>query len=120
MTRFERTTKELRNQNIFYWKTEYRNPHAGKNIDLFHIIDLIALDDGILGIQVCGSDFKAHVEKIMHEHKGYTTAWLRNGGKLQIWGWRKIKKKRGGKAMVWKPRIADVLLVGNELYLEEQ
>jgi NADH-quinone oxidoreductase subunit D len=34
--------------------------------------------------------------------------------------WRKIKKVRGKKATEWKPRIADVLIVNGEIYIEER
>jgi hypothetical protein len=119
-TRLQRTTEVLRQHGLKYWKVEYWNPWAKIKVDLFNIIDLLVLDGGILGIQVCGSDFSSHVNKIRDDEKENTLEWLRSGGKLQIWGWRKLKKKRGGKAMEWKPRIADVLLVNGEIYVEEQ
>lgn len=120
-SRFERTTKELRDRGLFYWKTEYWNQWAKIKVDLFNIIDLVVLDQVITGIQVCtGSDLQAHIRKIRDEHKEYTAGWLRSGGALQIWAWRKIKVKRGGKAMTWKPRVMDVLLVNDEIYVEEQ
>ena len=31
--------------------------------------------------------------------------WIEKGGGLMLIGWRKIKLKRGGKAMRWAPRI---------------
>ena len=119
-SRLERTTKELRDQGLLYWKVEYWNPWAKIKVDLFNIIDLVVLDQTILGIQVCGTDLAAHVRKIRDEYKEYTLEWLRSGGSLQIWAWRRVKVKRGGKAMVWKPRVMDVLLVNDEIYVEEQ
>jgi hypothetical protein len=119
-TRLQRTTEVLRQHGLKYWKVEYWNPWAKIKVDLFNIIDLLVLDGGILGIQVCGSDFSSHVNKIRDDEKENTLEWLRSGGKLQIWGWRKLKKKRGGKAMQWKPRVADVMLVNDEIYIEER
>ena len=88
---------------------------------MFHIIDLIALDNGVVGIQVCGSDWAPHVRKITEEHSAYTVAWLQQPGtRLELHGWRKVKKKRGGKLMIWKPRIADILLINNALFVEER
>jgi hypothetical protein len=120
-SRFERTTKELRDQGLLYWKVETWNSFAKIKVDLFNIIDLVVLDQVITGVQVCtGSDLQDHIRKIRDEHKEYTLGWLRSGGALQIWAWRKIKAKRGGKAMVWKPRIIDVLILDGEIYLEER
>lgn len=119
-THLQRTTKVLRDQALKYWKVEYHNTWAKKKVDLFHIIDLLVLDGGFLGIQVCGIDWVEHVEKITKEYRENTVCWLESGGRIELWGWRKVKKKRGGKLMIWRPRIADVLLVNGDLYLEER
>jgi hypothetical protein len=116
----ERTLKVLKEAGLDYWIVERFIPGKpfGKRVDLFHIIDLLVLDSGIIGVQVCGTDFAAHKDKIMEEQKPNTIAWLRNGGRLEVWGWRKLKKVKGKKATYWSPRIADVLLINNELYFE--
>jgi hypothetical protein len=119
-THLQRTTKILRGQGLKYWKVEYHNTWAKKKVDLFHIIDLLVLDGGFLGIQVCGKDWQEHVKKITHEYRDNTIEWLNSGGRIELWGWRKIKKKRGGKVMIWMPRIADVLLVNGGVCLEER
>jgi len=120
-------TKVLRKNNIQYDFTERHFPRSkkypfGHSQDLFNIIDIIALDDGILGIQVCGGegDYMKHVRKIIEEYKSNTINWIVNGGRLELWAWRRVKVKRGGKRMVWRPRIADILLAGSELYVEER
>jgi len=123
-TYLQKTTKVLRAQGfrkyIDYQKVEYWNPFARKKVDLFNIIDLLVLDNGFLGIQVCGKDWMQHYRKIMEDKKENTLAWLKSGARLEVHGWRQLKKKRGGKALVWKPRIADVLIVKKELYWEER
>ena len=121
----ERTKARLKSDNIHHQVVERYHPRTKKypfgcKQDLFNIIDLIALDNGIVGIQVCGSDLPQHKRKIMEDEKSNTRAWLENKGRLEVWAWRKLKKKRGGKAMVWTPRIIDVLVVNNELYWEER
>lgn len=116
----QRTLKVIKEDNLPYWIVETWNHFTKRRTDLFNIIDLIVLDSGIVGVQVFGSDFSSHRKKIMDEHKTDTFNWLENGGQLQMWGWRKLKKVRGKKAMVWIPRIADILLINNELYLEER
>lgn len=90
-----------------------KHPGGGFRRDLFGFIDLIVLDreHGIVGIQACGQDFKAHLDKIMDsECTEFVIEWLKCRGLLELWGWRKVKLKRGGKAMVWRPRIQQITL----------
>ncbi len=122
----QRTKAILKDQGIPHWIVERNFPPSRKwpngcKEDLFNIIDMIALDNGVVGVQVCGADWMPHVRKITEDYAGNTMAWLSQPGtRLELWGWRKVKKKRGGKLMIWKPRIADILLVGGELFLEER
>jgi len=82
-------------------------PHAGpfgKSVDLFGCIDIIAITPrGICGIQSCGNDFAGHDKKILVNE--FALEWLRAGGTLELWAWRRVKYKRGGKLVVWRPRI---------------
>lgn len=75
--------------------------------DLFGIIDIIALDHtGVIGVQSCGTAYSAHMKKIVEEHRDDAIRWLEAPGtSLELWGWRKVKVKRGGKAMVYQPRV---------------
>ena len=121
MSPMERTKKRLKDAGIIHWIVEHYNPWSKTRQDLFHIIDLLSLDNGVVGIQICGSDWMPHIRKITEEHAAYTVAWLQQPGtRLELHGWRKVKKKRGGKLMIWKPRIADVLLINNALFVEER
>ena len=91
------------------------NPHVGSHgirQDLFGIIDVLVLDpSGFIGVQCCGTDFKQHVDKLTVEKAQECREWLMTPtGRLQIWGWRKVKKARGGKAVVWAPRIMEITL----------
>ncbi len=80
-------------------------------MDLFHLIDLIAIKQGkILGVQSCGQSFSEHRRKLTEEERDASRDWLLAGGKLELWGWRKVKVKRGGKAMVWAPRREEFYL----------
>jgi hypothetical protein len=76
-------------------------------IDLFHIIDVIALGEhGVRGIQCCGTSFSAHDRKLLVDERENSIAWLSTPGTtLELWGWRKVKVKRGGKAVRYEPRI---------------
>jgi len=122
----ERTKAELKKDNILHGIVERFFPKSkkypfGHKEDLFGILDLIALDNGVVGIQVCGTDLRTHKQKIMEEKKESTYRWLNDGqARFEVWAWRKLKKRKGGKAMVWKPRIIDILIVNNELYWEER
>lgn len=120
MSPMERTLAEIKKAGLKYWKVEQWQQWARRRVDLFNIIDLLVLDGGVVGVQVCGSDYQDHVRKITEDEKENTMAWLENGARLEIWAWRKLKKVRGMKAIEWKPRIADVMLVKNEIYVEER
>jgi len=109
--------RELRNQGRRCGITERWNAYAGPHgirQDLFGIIDIITLDPerGVVGVQCCGgSGFSAHLKKIMVEHYQETLDWLQTPGTvLELWAWRKVKKKRGGKQMVWRPRIKEITM----------
>ena len=125
----QRTLRELRKQGRIVdvcekWVINPKHPAGGFRRDLFHFIDLIVLDpeQGIVAIQSCGQDFKAHLDKILYGTKvderwetevpENVIEWLQCGGKLEIWGWRKLKLKRGKeyKAMRWMPRIQVITL----------
>jgi hypothetical protein len=91
----------------------YGGPH-GIRQDLFGIIDILVLDPekGVIGIQACaGSGFRAHIRKLTEERAENTEQWLRTPGtSLWIWAWRKVKKVKGGKAMIWQPRVQEITL----------
>jgi hypothetical protein len=112
----QRTIRELKNQGrkcgIVERFNSFVGPH-GIRQDLFGIIDIIALDPerGVVGVQACGQDFSGHFKKITIDRAEQTIDWLMTpGAVLELWGWRKVKLKRGGKAMRWKPRIREILL----------
>jgi len=125
MSPMVRTKAELKLHGIIHRVVERYHPRSKKypfgcKEDLLNIIDLLAFDNGIVGIQVCGTDWKDHQRKIMEDEKENAFTWLENGGRLEVWGWRSLKKKRGGKAKYWSPRIADVSIIQGELYWEER
>ena len=120
----QRTLKAMREQGRICGIVERFNQHVGKfgiRQDLFGFIDIIAVDpvDGIIAIQSCGQDFSGHINKMMGERNENMVEWLKHG-KVELWGWRKVKLKRGGKAMRWKPRIADFWLDDDEIKWEER
>jgi|TARA_Y100000310_G_scaffold330895_1_gene403377 hypothetical protein len=75
---------------------------TGVRIDLFGIIDIIALIPGrekVCGVQSCGTAYAEHKKKILNS--AYAPIWLRYAD-LELWGWRPLKKE--GKKL-WTPRI---------------
>ena len=113
----QRTLRALKEQGREAAIVEKWNAYAGehgKRIDLFNIIDVLALDPirGVIGIQCCGgSGYSAHYNKITEEHSIETINWLSTPGtKLEIWAWRKLKLHRGSKAMRWTPKIVEITL----------
>ena len=114
----QRTMRALRDQGRIVdvcerWIVNPKHPGGGFRKDLFGFIDLIVLDpeQGIVAIQSCGQSFAEHLRKITDsECTEYVIEWLKCGGRLELWGWRKLKLKRGGKAMRWTPRIKEITL----------
>ena len=110
----QRTLRACRDAGRFVDKCERWNPYGGARKpdgsaigirqDLFGFVDIVALDDAIVAIQCCaGSGHAAHRQKIIESE--YAAAWLRAGGQIEIWSWRKVKVKRRGKLERWQPRV---------------
>ena len=111
-----RTLEYLRSQGWVVDKVEQFNAYAGKfgqRKDMFGFGDIVAMgENSIIAIQSCGQAFSEHNRKITEDEKVALNAylWLKNGGRLILIGWRKVKLKRGGKAMRWQPRIKEYSL----------
>lgn len=114
----QRTLGAMREQGRICGIVEKFNHHVGEfgiRQDLFGFIDIIAIDpvNGIIAIQSCGQDFAGHIRKMTEERNDAMYQWLQHAP-VELWGWRKVKLKRGGKAERWKPRVADFTLGENE------
>ena len=112
----QRTIRALKEQGMICAVVEKFNPHVGEHgirQDLFGILDIQALDPvrGVIGIQACSQSSASHIRKIKEERTQETIDWLSTPGtKLEVWCWRKLKLKKGGKAMRWTPKITEILL----------
>lgn len=80
----------------------------GHRSDLFGIFDVIAIRDRITGIQTCCSGQAEHYRKITEEKYVEALKWISSGGKIELWYWRKVKVKRGGKREIWEPAIREI------------
>lgn len=120
MARYTRNQKTLdwcREQGWYPWKVEIFNGFSGFKTDLYYIIDYLAItEDRTIGVQSTGSDFADHIRKLFIQERQNTIDWLYTPNReLVLIGWRKVKKKRGGKLMVWKPRIMWITYKNNKL-----
>ncbi len=120
----QRTLAAMREAGRICGIVERFNAHAGPfgiRQDLFGFIDIIAIDpvQGIVAIQSCGQDISGHVKKLTEERNEAVWRWLKHAP-LELWGWRKVKLKRGGKAMRWRPRVIDFGIEGDELTWTER
>ena len=108
-----RTLQYLRTRGWDVDIVERFNPYAGKfgqRKDMFGFGDIVAMGEGnIYAIQSCGNSYSEHHRKITEDERVAPLAlkWVENGGKLMLIAWRKVKLKRGGKAMRWQPRIKE-------------
>lgn len=94
------------------WIPNPKHPGGGFRADFMGFLDMLYMSkaDGIVGVQSCGSDYAAHRRKILVERREELRAWLEAGGRCVLIGWRKVKLKKGGVQMVWKPRIEEFTL----------
>jgi len=108
-----RTLEYLRSQGWLADKVEQFNPYAGKfgqRKDMFGFADIIALgENSIIAVQSCGQSFSEHNKKLTEDETVAPNVlkWLSCNGRLILVAWRKVKLKRGGKAMRWEPRIKE-------------
>lgn len=103
----ERTKAKLKKEGWVSAKVEFWNAFAkpfGKRMDLFGIIDVLAIRPGTtLGVQCCGGsgDASAHIKKALGEPRLWD--WLGADNRFEIWAWRKIGPR--GKAKRWQVRV---------------
>ena len=90
------------------WKAaivERWNQWARVRQDLFGFADLVVLDGapGLLALQVTDA---TSISKRMEKLSGVALVvdWLKAGMRVEVWGWRKLVVKRGGKATRWTLR----------------
>ena len=109
----QRTCAVLREQEIRYEIREKWNQYSRKRQDGHGFIDVEALyldRKQIVGIQCCGTDIQPHIRKMQGTCAAAAKDWLKCGGGIEIWAWRRLKKKRGGKAFRWDCKIIPITL----------
>lgn len=100
------TLRDLKKNDYLAQVVERWNPFAHVRVDLFGIIDIVAVHPerpGVLGIQATSYDnISARVKKL--EASPNTEIWLSAGNKLQVWGWRKVKNRWTNKVLTILPQ----------------
>ena len=113
----QRTLKYYRDLGFFCdmverWIPNYAHPGGGFRKDWAGFADILAFrpgDDISVLIQSCGSSYAEHHRKMIDNP--IAPQWIMSPHrKLFLIAWRKHKKKRGGKAMYWSPRIKEYTL----------
>ena len=112
----QRTMRYLREHGNICAVVEKWNAHVGPfgvRQDLFGIIDILVLDPerGFVGIQACSQSSASHLRKMKEERTEECIHWLSTpGGFIEVWCWRKIKPKRGGKLRRWQPKVTEITM----------
>jgi len=102
MTPTARSLKSLRDDGWAAQVVERFCPYSRRRIDLFGVIDIVAIHpdrSGVLGIQATtAANQAARMKKCLASEEA--RIWINAGNGLEVWGWAK-KVKRGGSAMRW-------------------
>ena len=109
----QKTLRELRKRGYTCAIAEKWNAFAGPHgvrIDLFGFIDIVALDRQrriTIGIQSTGpSGHAEHKRKILACDNALE--WLECRNVIELWSWRKLLKKKGGKQRIWVARVEEI------------
>lgn len=133
MTPTQRTLGALRDDGYMVgiverFITAGRNRAFGNRVDLFGMFDLLAVcpfrdkpSERTIGVQVFTTAWSEHEKKLitLQEEDGRVGKWMECGHGIELWGWRKLKVKRGGKAVRWTPKIKIVLIQNGSLSFQE-
>jgi hypothetical protein len=113
-----RTVAFLRDLGFTAQTVEMWIDRAGVRRDLFNLIDVLTmqLGEGILGIQATVSeDTYDHRRKALDNPA--LLAWLRAGGRFQLWRWNKVLK---GTRAVWRPFVEEAYVEGNDVVFRDR
>jgi len=100
------------------WMVERFLPGGAFGIrrDLYHIIDIIGMNPqkGFIGVQSTTTARTSHLLTLLIDQHDHSRDWLLAGAQLELWCWRKIKRKKKdgsfSKLSVYVPRIDVITL----------
>jgi len=111
----QRTLNALRHQGRNACIVEKYVPIPGKAFgfrkDAFGFIDILCMcpERGIIAVQsTSGNCHAAHKRKIVNECNELALEWIKCGGVIEVWSWKKKLLKPGGKAMRWRARVEEI------------
>lgn len=112
MSPTQRTLALLRAQGWRPEVVEKWNPYARIRQDLFGCLDILALGDGVvLGVQACsGTDTAKRVAKL--RAAAALPDLQRAGIRVEVWGWRKLKREG------WQPHVVVIAPQTNPCLVE--
>lgn len=97
----------LRAQGYTCWIVETWNSFTRKRNDLFGVFDILAIREGeTLAVQTTTTGVASRVKKI--NESPYLDAVRKAGWRIEVHGWIKKPKVKGGKVLVWKQRTVDM------------
>lgn len=108
MSRYtELTLRHLRSRGWRCQVVERFQFHSQRRVDLFGIIDIIAIRDGrIAGVQSTGwAGRRPHLLKLTETNQSDLKECLDSGMEVYLISWKKQKVKRGGVAFRYVPVI---------------
>jgi hypothetical protein len=123
----ERSLKECKRRGfvagvVERWIPVAGNWKQGKRVDLFGIIDVVAVSEvaGIIGLQsTTAGGHTAHIRALKLEPKASSLKlWLQSGGRFMVWSWgkRPSQKKDGSRGVDrWKLRQQEAVLQEGEV-----
>jgi len=92
----QRSLKLLRDRGFLPWVAEYYHAFSRRRVDLYGIIDIVAIkkeERGVLGVQTTvASAVSARIKKISASPAA--RIWVMAGNRIVIHGWRKPTKTR--------------------------
>jgi hypothetical protein len=125
-----RTLAALRDRGYETAIVERWIARAQRRIDAFGFADILAIKAGepILAVQSTGNASPGHnptqerIRKLTGTAEGVddkevaesnrrarlALLWLLAGGRIELYVWRKLKVKRGGKAYRWEPVLTEI------------
>lgn len=110
MTLNNRSLNLLRNDGYTAQVVERYNVYAKRKVDLFGVIDIVAISphqNGVLGVQVTSKGNIYHRAKKVRQNRNMAV-WLAAGNMFEIHGWYKEKNR-------WKVKRIPITEVDDEV-----
>lgn len=130
----QRSKAWLEDKGWHVWVTEYWNSWAHVRVDLYNLIDFVAIrhdNPGVWGINACEDDgaVQGHVNRYLngydHQKKGrvgpnpHLPVWLSAGNRFSLFGWGKRSQDGRGSRKVWTLRVVEFYLDGAQVKTRE-